>query len=189
MIRPRYIMNIAFRRRTSTWVIYCYRGPGRYAYDSKWRPRKPDPREKLGATLDQWKEHECDQVSYCAFGDHPDKWFMRSTNGDTKWYSRLGPGASTDLEWNYVQLSERLVNKTCKNGEVFTASTVRAATFGPGDTWILYSQKHFTWSKKGLPSSLVKALKEGHDSKWIINVRLCSLNPVIEANQCNRKQS
>lgn len=174
MLRPRYVMNIAFRRKPSTWVIYCYRGPGRYAYDSKWRPQKPDTKSgKLGATLDEWKKHESDQVSYCAFGDRSDKWFMRSTNGTTEWFSRLGPGAPADLEWSYDMFQQQKANKKSKNGTLFSASTVRAVTFGPADTWILYSQKSFIWSKYGLPSSLVTALQEGLDHDWIINVRHC----------------
>lgn len=164
-------MNIAFGRRPSTWVIYCYRGPGRYAYDSKWRPRKPDAASgKLGATLDEWKRHESDQVSYCAFGDRSDKWFMRSTNGTTEWVSHLGPGAPPGLEWSYTRFQKQQVNKKYKNGTVSSASTIRAVTFGPGEAWILYSQRDFAWSESGLPSSLITALQEGRNSKWIINV-------------------
>jgi hypothetical protein len=53
-------------------------------------------------------------------------------------------------------------------------STIRAATFGPGDAWILYTKTDFMYSKGKLPLPLVRALERGKNAKpepWIINVR------------------
>ena len=168
-------MHIAFRRDPYAWVIYCYRG-SRYAYDSKWQPRKPNTSNgSLGKTLDEWKEDESDQVSYCSFGDHHDKWFMRSTNATTEWLTECGPGVTYQLKKHLYQYTleskeKKRINKDLKPAKV---STIRAATFGPSGAWILYTQNEFVWSEEGLlPSSLLQALLLGKQSrpKWIINV-------------------
>jgi hypothetical protein len=168
-------MNIAFRRGTAeqplTWFMFCYRG-SRFAYDSKWEPRKPSRRDSVGRTLDLWKAEEKDQVSSCSFSDRPDLWFLRSTDGRTEWHAKLGPGRTDELEDTFLTELRRTILKQRKNGEDVPVTTLRAVTFGARGSWILYGKTEFFWKDCGIPQKLVEALKKGKKHKWVINVGL-----------------
>jgi hypothetical protein len=151
-LRPRYIMNIAFRRGTAkqplTWFMFCYRG-SRFAYDSKWEPRKPSRKDSIGRMLDLWKNEEKDQVSSCSFGDNPDLWFLRSTDGRTEWHATLGPGCTDELHDIFLTELRRTILKQRKNGEEVPVTTLRAVTFGERGSWILYGKTELFWKDCG----------------------------------------
>jgi hypothetical protein len=177
-------MNIAFRRGTAkqplTWFMFCYRG-SRFAYDSKWEPRKPSRKDSIGRMLDLWKNEEKDQVSSCSFGDNPDLWFLRSTDGRTEWHATLGPGCTDELHDIFLTELRRTILKQRKNGEEVPVTTLRAVTFGERGSWILYGKTEFFWKDCGMPKKLVEALQKGKKHGWVINVGLVvysSDNPV-----------
>jgi hypothetical protein len=155
-IRPRYIMNVAISA-PDAWFLYCYRGPERFAYDSKWFPRKPSKADgPVGLQLDNLKEEERDQISYCAFGESSKSYFLRSTDGRKDWHPRLSGYVPTDLLDAYQ--------------DEFKKGCPRAVTFGKNKTWILYGKTSFKWSRYGLPKNLQAALRRGREEGWSINV-------------------
>jgi hypothetical protein len=155
-LRPRYVMNVAFRD-SETWFIFCYRG-SRFAYDSKWFPRKPvdTAKDLLARQFDILRRDERDQISSCAFGDRPSCFFLRSTDIMNHWHPKFG----------YVPLELQ----SAIQDEDFRLQP-RAVTFGWKQSWILYGTNSFTWSQKYLPTSLVRALEKGKENRWVINVR------------------
>lgn len=156
-IKPRYVMNVAIRS-PALWFMYCYRwGRHTYTYDSKWFPSKP-PVEPghAGAELAQLKKEELDQISYCAFGDSPKTYFLRSTDAKKEWHPRLSQNVPPELFGPYQDELNR--------------GTLRAVTFGKNNTWILYGTKSFRWSQYDLPSVLDAALRKGQEEGWTINV-------------------
>jgi hypothetical protein len=158
-LNPRYIMNIAIRN-PDQWFMYCYKDQrgGIYAYDSKWFPRKPSTNEPIGEELDELKKEERDQVSYCAFSQSPDTYFIRSTDNKKDWHPRLSSGAPKGLFRAYQ--------------DEFKRGCPRAATFGVNGAWILYGtgERAFRWSEHGLPPRLQQALKDGYEAGLAINV-------------------
>src|SRR6266516_1273525 len=99
-IEPRYIMNLAIRD-AEMWFMYCFRR--RYAYDSKWFPRKPSADDgDIGSQLERLKMDERDQISYCAFGQSPDVFFLRSTDENDVWYPRPSRNLPIDLWEAYL---------------------------------------------------------------------------------------
>ena len=181
-LEPRYIMNIAFRREPPghplTWFMFCYRGT-RFAYDSKWEPRKPSRKETIGETLDVWKSEEKDQVSSCSFSANKDLWFLRSTDGRTEWHADLGPSRTTELTNRFLTELRRTIVKKRKNGEIVPVTTLRAVTFGWRGSWVLYGKEEFFWKDDGLPQALIEALKKGKRSMWVINVSI-----LLTTSQC-----
>jgi hypothetical protein len=165
-LNPRYIMNIAIRD-PNQWFMYCYRGQrhGIYAYDSKWFPRKPSTGEPIGEELEDLKEKERDQVSYCAFGESHDTYFLRSTDSKKEWHPRLSQRAPKSLFGAYQ--------------DEFKRGCPRAVTFGMNGAWILYGKgkRAFRWSKHGLPTRLQEALKDGYEAGLTINVCACLIRP------------
>jgi len=159
LLKPRYIMNVAIRDSV-TLFMFCYRGQ-RFAYDSKWFPRKPLPTKSdpIGMQLRILKEDERDQISYCAFGESNDCYFLRSTDILKNWHPRFSNNVPIHLLSTYQDEAFR--------------THLRAVTFGKNQTWILYGKGKYTfkWSKHGLPKSLKAALQKGKEEGWIINVR------------------
>jgi len=146
-IKPLYIMNVAIKD-PKTWFMFCFRE--RFAYDSKWFPRKPSKADgPVGAQLERLKEGEKDQISYCAFGKSSKRYFLRSTDYKKDWHPRISKYVPEDLLDAYQSEFE--------NG------CPRAVTFGENNSWILYGKKSFNWSRHGLPRSLQAALKKGHE--------------------------
>jgi len=170
-IKPQYIMNIAIRS-PELWFMYCYRK--RFAYDSKWFPKKPSESDgPVGAQLAILKEEEIDQISYCAFGESPTTYFLRSTDNGGDWHPRL----SRDVPWELHNAYQEEFRRGCP----------RAVTFGKNGAWILYGKGKgsFKWSKHGLPNKLEAALTEGYDEGLTINVCVSSLIPTITAPHTN----
>lgn len=173
-IKPRYIMNIAVSSQNE-WFMYCYRGPGRFAYDSKWFPRKPSRTDgPVGMQLDKLKEEERDQISFCAFGESSKSYFLRSTDSKNDWHPRISRHVPTDLLDAYQ--------------DEFKKGTPRAVTFGKNRTWILYGKGSFTWSKRGLPKNLQAALRKGIQEGWSINVGPSGRNVVRVDMTWHRKR-
>ena len=156
-LKPRYIMNIAIRS-PELWFIYCYRWERHtHTYTSKWYPWKPAVEYgHVGAELAQLRQEEVDQISYCAFGESPKTYFLRSTDAKNEWHPRLSQNVPAELFGPYQDELSR--------------GTLRAVTFGKNNTWILYGKKSFRWSKHGLPSVLEAALSKGQKKGWTINV-------------------
>lgn len=182
-------MNLAFRPGTDTWFIFCYRT--RFAYDAKWEPRKPSRSDSIGETLDVWRTEAKDQVSSCAFGETKDIWFMRSTDTATEWHPEPGPSVPRKALIEFHKALKRQDVKKKRNGEEVQFTKLRAVTFGPNKTWILYSKDTFQWSEHGLPETLIQALTLGQMNKWIINVSelsTCASNSVfVTKDYTNRK--
>ena len=150
-------MNVAIRDSV-TWFMFCYRGQ-RFAYDSKWYPRKPLPikSDPVGMQLRILKEEERDQVSHCAFGESNDCDFLRSTDILEKWHPKFSNNLPMDLLSVYQD-------------EAFRRH-LRAVTFGKNQTWILYGKDTFDGASKACQKACKLPCKKGKKRDWVINVR------------------
>jgi hypothetical protein len=191
-LHPRYIMNLAFRtgsrvrssgKLVTPWFIFFY--GTRTAYDAKWFPNKPSPEDSIGQVLLKWRGNSRDQVSSCAFGEDPETFFIRSTGPDTKWFPYLQSSRGA-LNVEFLDAKDRRELKHKRNGEPMDHTKLRAITFGQDDTYIMYSKDDFTWSRTGLPTTLLNALEYGHQQdedagkvRWTINVRDAPPDPLV----------
>lgn len=176
------------------WLVYSWTGiPGhRGRPGHRWRPRH-DPAVSgntahpiLGRYLAHMGEHASGNVSNLALGNDSSSFFIRLSADDRNWHYRFrGLPEDCQLAVEESMTAGMLGDDDCRPDDPSHEhctyglqhckhGRLRAVTLGQGGGWIVYREEMagVEFGGQWLPTTLVKALNEGREKGWIINVRI-----------------